>query len=277
MGLDGTRDARKRRFEVSAVDTAAVRALYDRYERREAEETGMRREEAPGVVRLVDLWGDHSAIIYSELDAGSAGGAIRREKAHFAALGHELEWKLFAHDGPPDLACRLEEQGFRPEEPETVLALDLAQAPANLLAPVSADVRVLRTPSELADLTRVRSAVWPDDAGWLEERLSYMLRREPERMSVYVVYEGGEPVCAGRIQFPRQGGFAGIWGGATVPAKRRRGYYTALLAVRVQEALRRGMRYVTIDAGPMSLPIVAKHGFCEIARTQAFVRPAAEA
>jgi G:T-mismatch repair DNA endonuclease (very short patch repair protein) len=34
-----------------------------------------------------------------------------------------------------------------------------------------------------------------------------------------------------------------------------------VLAVRAQEARRRGYRYLTIDASPMSRPIVAKHGF----------------
>ena len=55
--------------------------------------------------------------------------------------------------------------------------------------------------------------------------------------------------------------FAGLWSGATLPAYRRRGLYTAVLAVRVQEAIRRGYHFLTIDASPMSRPIVARHGF----------------
>jgi hypothetical protein len=34
-----------------------------------------------------------------------------------------------------------------------------------------------------------------------------------------------------------------------------------VLAARVQEATARGYRFVTIDASPMSRPIVARHGF----------------
>ena len=41
----------------------------------------------------------------------------------------------------------------------------------------------------------------------------------------------------------------------------KRGLYTALVATRVQAALRRGYRFLTIDASPMSQPIVASHGF----------------
>ena len=42
---------------------------------------------------------------------------------------------------------------------------------------------------------------------------------------------------------------------------RRKGLYTAALALRVQEAVRRGYRYLTINASEMSRPIVSKYGF----------------
>ena len=44
-------------------------------------------------------------------------------------------------------------------------------------------------------------------------------------------------------------------------AYRGRGLYTALLAARVHEARLRGVPYLTVDAGSMSRPIVARHGF----------------
>jgi len=50
-------------------------------------------------------------------------------------------------------------------------------------------------------------------------------------------------------------------GGSTIPAYRKRGLYTAVLAARVQEAIQRGYRFLTIEAGAMSRPIVAAHGF----------------
>jgi predicted acetyltransferase len=55
--------------------------------------------------------------------------------------------------------------------------------------------------------------------------------------------------------------FADLWGGSTLPNCRGRGLYTAVLAARVQEAVQRGYRFLTIDASPMSRPIVARHGF----------------
>jgi hypothetical protein len=55
--------------------------------------------------------------------------------------------------------------------------------------------------------------------------------------------------------------FASLWAGSTLERFRKRGLYTAVLAAMVQEAMQKGRRYLTIDAGPMSRPIVEKHGF----------------
>ncbi|MCB0228061.1 MAG: GNAT family N-acetyltransferase, partial [Anaerolineae bacterium] len=58
--------------------------------------------------------------------------------------------------------------------------------------------------------------------------------------------------------------FASLWGGSTLAGYRKQGYYTALLAVRLQEAIQRGARFLTIDASPMSRPIVQRFGFRQI-------------
>ena len=262
--------------EVAQLDVAELLALYDREERLQASESGMRREEAPGVVRLVDTVGRQSAIIFAKLDEAEADSAIERETAYFDGLGHEFEWKLFAHDLPVDMHQRLARHGFEAEEPETILILDLADVPEGLLRPVVADVRRIGSPEGLRDVTAVREAVWPGEHLSLEEHLRHMMRTDPDSLSVYAVYESGRPVSAGRIQFPARSPFAGIWGGATLPASRGKGHYTALLATRVQEAIARGRRFVTIDASPMSRPIVEKYGFRPVTRAQAFIhRPPA--
>jgi len=258
------------------MDIPEVLRLYDRDERRETEELGMRREEAPGVVRLVDLRGASSAVIYAQLDAAKADAVIRREIAYFDALGHTFEWKLYDHDLPADLSRRLLDHGFTADEREAIMVLDLGEPPPALLGPVPAAVRRITAPEDLRDVTQVREAVWPGEHLELEGRLGHMLRTDPQRLSVYAVYDGDEPVCAGRIHFPRRSSFASLWGGATLPGSRERGFYTALLAVRVQEAIARRMRYLTIDASAMSRPIVEKHGFQLLTWAQAHLhKPAA--
>jgi predicted acetyltransferase len=71
-------------------------------------------------------------------------------------------------------------------------------------------------------------------------------------------------VASARLYHDSRSPFASLWGGSTVATHRKQGFYTALLAVRVQEAIRRGARYLTIDASPMSRPIVARFGFMHL-------------
>ena len=80
-------------------------------------------------------------------------------------------------------------------------------------------------------------------------------------MSVYVAYVAGQPASAARIEFHPARQFAELYGGSTVPDQRGRGLYTALVAVRAQEALTRGVRFLTVDASPMSRPILERLGF----------------
>jgi GNAT superfamily N-acetyltransferase len=96
--------------------------------------------------------------------------------------------------------------------------------------------------------------------GWITENLAADLEA-PGYLSVYAAYVAGQPACAGWIYFHPNGQFADLWGGSTVPEHRGRGLYTAVLAARVQEAAARGYRFLTIDASPMSQPIVARYGF----------------
>ena len=80
-------------------------------------------------------------------------------------------------------------------------------------------------------------------------------------MSVYVAYVDGVPASAAWIDFHENNAFAGLWGGSTLPQYRQRGLYTALVSVRAQEAIARGVRYLTSDASPMSRAVLEKYGF----------------
>ena len=95
--------------------------------------------------------------------------------------------------------------------------------------------------------------------------LAYMLAHYPRVLSVYVAYVEGVPASTGWIIFPEGSVFGGLWGGSTLSQYRGRGLYTALLAIRAQEARGRGVRYLTVDASPMSRPILEKFGFQAIA------------
>ncbi|HEY3063256.1 MAG TPA: GNAT family N-acetyltransferase [Chloroflexota bacterium] len=214
---------------------------YD-FERINATLPGMRREALPGLVRLIDLVGTFSTVIYTDLSEADVELAIDEQTRYFQKLGHEFEWKVFAHDRPAGMVDRLRARGFDIDQTEAIVALDIEAAPALTLRP---------TP-------HVRRVVDPLEA---PERIRWEMEHVPEEVSVYVAEVDGRTVSHGWVRFPEQSAFASMWGGATEPELRGRGLYSELISRRVQEARERGYRYVTVDAGPMSRPILERRGF----------------
>ena len=246
-----------------------IRRLFDQQNRIDIEYSDMRREATPHVVRLIDTVHGRGTLIYSQLDESSADETIRDEIAYFKSLGiaNEFEWKVYDYDQPADLKERLSAQGFVADEREAVLILDLQATPQALLAPVTHDVRRITDPAGLVDLAGVYGQDWYKDAGWFLDALATTLRETPQELSVYIAYVDGVPASSACMELPPNNDFGGLWGGETLPEYRKRGLYTALVAVRAQEAIQSGKRYLTIDASPMSRAVLEKFGFQFMAYT----------
>ncbi len=226
----------------------------------------MRREVTPTVVRHINISGTGGGtVIYSQLTEGNADDTIREQVSYFESLGQDFEWKVFDHDRPADLKERLESHGFSVEEEEAIMLLDLEGAPEILWQPVQHDVQRITQPEKLSSVLAVQQQVWDEDFSWLGHYLGEALSRYPEQMSVYVAYVDGQPASAAWTYFPKHSQFASLWGGSTVIGFRKQGLYTALLALRAQEARARQVRYLTVDTSPMSRPILEKFGFEMIA------------
>lgn len=237
-----------------------ILALYDRQQRIEIEYPGMRKEVLPKIVRFVRPAPGMSLILYSHFDEAAAEAVIQEQIDYFQRQRLPFEWKTYEHDNPADLWERLEAHGFECEAPDAIMVLDLEKIPEELRRPADADVHRLEQRQELEDVIQVEGKVWEEDFGWIQKRLGDHME-DPDYLSVYVAYVEGVPACTGWVYFHADSEFASLWGGSTVPGYRQRGLYTAILARRVQEAAARGFRYVTVDAGPMSRPILEKHGF----------------
>jgi len=244
------------------MKNAELLELYDLHERFEANYPRYRREEAGKIVRMVSLEAEaHNVVIHSRLGAEDADRAISGELEYFRELGSDFEWKLYSHDQPSDLKDRLAARGFSVGDDEAIMSIELESLGFTIAAASSIDVRKVTDEKGLKDFADVNARVWSDkDDSWMKE-VAETLRGSPQRMSAWLAYVEGEPVCAARIDFPERSPFASLWGGATVERHRGRGLYTAVLAARAKEAIERGYRFLTIDAGPMSRPIVERLGF----------------
>lgn len=242
-----------------------IRALYDYDERITAEEPHLRREVTQHTIRQVNTEYPNGFVIHSKLDGADVEAIIRGEIDYFLSIGHDFEWKVYDYDQPPDLKERLAVLGLTIEEEEAILVLDAEQTPEKLSQPIAHDVRRITTPEGIEDVIRIESEVWQEDFDWLRHRLNRLLKEYPNQVSIYVAYVDDTPVSAGWTRFPPESRFASLWGGSTLEAHRGRGLFTAMVARRLQEARQRGYRFLTVDASPMSRPILEKLGFQLIA------------
>lgn len=241
---------------------AELIAVFDQDQRIEVEYPHTRREVTPHVVRWIDTSGSREGmILYSRLNETNADEIIAEQVAYFEGIGQDFEWKLYDYDRPADLLERLRAFGFIIEEAEAIMALELEDAPPFLWQPVTHTVQRITDKAQLAQVLAIEEQVWDEDFSGLSDYLGEGLSNYPDQMSVYVAYVADQPASAAWIYFPKGSQFAGLWGGSTLSGFRKQGLYTALLAVRAQEAKARGVRYLTVDASPMSQPILEQFGF----------------
>ncbi len=243
------------------MDIEYVWRQYDRFERREALFPGFRRYELPNLVHLVHEVSRRGFVSWSRLSMETADAAIDGELDFFAKLDMPFEWKHYGQDKPDDLKKRLESHGFAIGEDESIMALDLGDMPPSLRLESKLDIRRIADRDRLADVAAVHAAVWQENPKHLLDELAHDLSECPECIAMYAAYEEDKPVSSAWIRFPSNSPFASLWGGSTLKEFRGRGIYSAMLALRAREARRRGYAWLTIDAGPMSRPIVEKQGF----------------
>jgi hypothetical protein len=236
---------------------------YDRLVRQHPEGDGVER--ADRIIRiLADTW---RMVAWSDLDEASADPIIAREIDRFSGLG-EWEWKLYSYDRPPDLADRLLAAGFVPEPQETLLIAAIADLPVEATPPDGVSLEVIDDERGVADLVSVHNEAFgetPSFAHWLLGEL------RAGRTQAVVAMAGDRPISAGRVDYYGDSGFAGLYGGGTVPDWRHRGVFRAVVARRTALAAARGCRYIQVDAADTSRPILERLGFTAVATTTPYI------
>lgn len=241
-------------------------ALYTKDQRIDVRYPNLRREVMGKIVRLVHTQEKgEGSVIYSRLDETEVEDAIREQVSYFESTGQDFEWKVYDYDTPPDLKERLAARGFEVEDPDAIMVLDLEEAPEVLFRPTTHTVKRITHPEGIKDVMAVEEAVWEGDYSSLGHFLERTLAEHSHLLSVYMAYVDEKPVSAAWIIYPEGSIFGSLWGGSTLSEYRGRGLYTALLGVRAREARERQVRYLSVDASPMSRPILEKFNFQVIA------------
>ena len=208
---------------------------------------------------------DLDGVDDAELDA-----LVLRTRDFFAARGEGLEWKTYGHDRP-DLIPKLTAAGFVPEDRETVLiglASDLVTAGS---APAGVTIRQTTAYADLTAVAAMESEVWQQDWSWLADDLRDRLDTSPEHLVVLVAEAEGRVVSAAWLMLVPGTDFGALWGGSTLAEWRRRGIYRALVAERAAIAVRRGIRYLMVDASDDSRPILQRLGLHAVSTTTPYV------
>jgi GNAT superfamily N-acetyltransferase len=255
------------------MDHAEALALYDREMREHARPDGpdARIERAAGVVRQVAGPLDWNGVLWSRLDTSDADAAIAEQVAFFSALGHEFEWKAYAHDRPADLGDRLLAAGFTAEPTETLMIGEAAEVDLSAREPDGIRVVPVTDARGIDLVVAVHEQAFGTDGSRLRHRMLAQLAATPDTILAVLALAGDEPVSAARMELVPGTGFAGLWGGGTLPAWRGRGIYRSLVAHRARAAMSRGYRYLQVDASDQSRPILERLGFAPLTTTTPYV------
>jgi ribosomal protein S18 acetylase RimI-like enzyme len=218
---------------------------------------------------------DHGGFVtYRTLEGHDVEGLISGTIVHFRDRTDvaAFEWKTRGHDWPADLGERLVAHGLVAEPPETVM---IGEASA-LAVPVDVAGVTVRRAGDTGDVRRdiaamlaMQESVFGRGRGPSVE--SSLAALEDGNAEMWLAEVDGEVVCAGRVEVVPGTEFAGIWGGATVPAHRGRGIYRALVAARARAAMERGARFIHSDCTDMSRPILERSGLVPVTTTTPYL------
>jgi predicted GNAT family acetyltransferase len=258
---------------VAPVDPSALLAAYDQQLRDDAETANAVSVIQHGPLRLATFSGGRGFITYRDLGGASVTairGLVRDALAHYVADARisEVEWKTRAHDHAPGLHEALVENGFMPEEPESIMLGEAHTLAVEVPLPEHVTVRRVTDEADVRAMTAMTDEVFGDpvshdNAGDLLRRL----RTGDDAMELWVAEVKGRMIGAGRLEPVRGAEFAGIWGGATREEWRGRGIYRALTAARARSALRMGKTLIHSDSTEYSRPILERSGLVKVSTT----------
>jgi hypothetical protein len=237
-------------------------------DRREAIIDGFECQVFPHLTRYIpQIKGMDGIVVFAQLPTGDEIECIQNEIDYFSTLDVGFEWKVYDLDEPRYLRALLECQGFSAGESESFMIFQTSQQQIERIPNSLTDIVEINTEQGLRDIATVQQAVWNQSFDWLVTQLSEVLVKKPEELSLYCAYIEGLPVGSGWTSFPNGSRFPELHGGAVVPKWRGKGVYGDLYQVRCLEISNKGFEWTSVDATPMSCPILENLGFKRVCMT----------
>ncbi len=255
------------------MDIKQLLDLFTKQQRVDIRYPGWRREATDSVIRHVSTTNEDGCVLHSKLSEETADEAIRQEIEYFQKLGQSFEWKVYDYDQPANLTDRLKAHGFEIGEAEALLVMNINATPSLLHCPIPPEIEKISDEKGIDDIMQLEKEVWGTSHDDLAERLKRDLVQDPDSLFIYAAYVQGKAVSAAWMYLHEGTSFGSLWGGSTLPAYRKQGWYTGLLAARAQAARDKGFPLLMVEASPMSRPILEKKGFVFLAYTYPCMSP----
>lgn len=234
-------------------------------DRRKLEIPNYTREDLGTVVRYTPIDPNVDGIVcFASIPEGRLEDEIARHVFHFDRRGSGFEWKVYDFDQPRGLKAALRAHGFEEGDLEVLMAYDLVRTPPKgKSGSGGVDIRRLQDAAEFQMVVDLQETVWKRPLPWL---LAHLESVAPI-CSFFCAFCDGAMIGTSWIEYPHGSQFAEIHGGAVLPEFRSRGIYSQLFDCRVKDAVGRGVRFIAVDAAPMSLPILERKGFERLSGT----------
>lgn len=204
------------------------------------------------------------------LPAEELESLVDRTFEYYAVRSLGFEWKTFDHDRA-DLRPMLTARGAVAEAHEALVLGDAAALAGEPVLPAGLTLRQVAHRGDLERVAALASEVWDDDWSWLADDLENRLAGATEPVEIFAVEDGGAMVSTAWL-VPLSGTrVAGLWGGSTLAAYRRRGLYRALVAHRATRAVALGFPLLQVDASDNSRPILRRLGLHVVGGTVPYV------
>lgn len=206
---------------------------------------------------------------------GNSDVDIAATIAHFGKRGTPFYWGVFPNDRPPDLRERLLKYGFVADD-APAMAIDLEQLPTFSPVP-ELTIRPVRTEADIRTFAQVLNIGDFQASEAIALRIPEVLQpslspfQEEPHLGCLVGYRDGVPVATS-ARFLSDG-VTGIYGVATVPEARRRGFGAAMTLAALQEGRTLGFRAGVLVATSMGEPVYRRIGFKEVFRLGQFRSP----